>query len=131
MNYDQIKKGYNGYLLTEQARAELLGQISAVHPDVIAHHITHEFGVYDSLPPDTNTVRVIATAQNDKVQAAIVKVNATTAREHDNSFYHVTISVDRDAGGKPNDSNELVKDSRNWTAVEVFDLAVIPTFFPF
>ena len=130
MNKNKPKKGYSGYLLTEQSRAELLGHIPPVHPDVIAHHITHEYGVYESLPPDTNLVRVVATAQNDKVQAAIVKVNGTTAREYANGFYHVTISVDRAAGGRPNDSNELIRDSQHWVSVDPFNLAVIPKFFP-
>ena len=43
----KLKKGYNGYLLTDHSRDLLLGMIEPVHPDIIAHHITHEFGVYE------------------------------------------------------------------------------------
>lgn len=131
MDEKTLRKGYNGYELTQQARSELMAHIEPMHPDVIAHHVTHDFGVYESLPPDTNTVRVTAMASNDKVQAAIVKVNGTTVREYGDSFYHITISIDRAAGGKPNDSNALVKDSKNWQAVDPFNLAVMPKFFPF
>ncbi len=130
MDEKKLRKGYTGYELTGQARAELLAHIEPQHPDIVAHHVTHEFGVYESLPPDTNTVRVTAVASNDRVQAAIVKVNGTTQRA-DGSFYHITISLDRAAGARPVDSNELIRDSRNWQAVDPFNLAVIPRFFPF
>ena len=131
MDEKKLRKGYNGYLLTDHSRGLLLGMIEPLHPDIIAHHITHEFGIYEELPPDAHTARVTAVASNDRVQAAVVKINGTTARTYGDSFYHVTISVDRAAGGKPNDSNELIKDSRNWTAVEPFNLAVMPNFFQF
>lgn len=130
MDEKKLKKGYTGYELTDAARWELMAHIEPVHPDVIAHHVTHEYGVYESLPPDTNTVRVIAMASNDTVQAAIVKVNGTTQRP-DGKFYHITISIDRAAGAKPVDSNALIADSKNWVAVDPFNLAVMPKFFNF
>lgn len=130
MDEQKLRKGYNGYLLTERGREHLLAHIDPMHPDVIAHHVTHEFGVYESLPPETRSVRVTAVASNDRVQAAIVKVNGTTQRG-DGSFYHITVSIDRSKGAKPVDSNDLIRDSRNWTAVEPFDVEVEPKFFPF
>ena len=130
MDEKKLKKGYTGYELTDSARWELMAHIEPIHPDVIAHHVTHEYGVYESLPPDTNTVRVTAMASNDTVQAAIVKVNGTTQRP-DGKFYHITISIDRAAGAKPVDSNALIADSKNWVAVDPFNLAVMPKFFNF
>lgn len=130
MDENKLKKGYNGYELTDQARAELLAHIEPMHPDVIAHHVTHEFGIYEELPPDTDTVRVTAVASDNKVQAAIVKVNGTTQRPG-GGFYHITVSLDRAAGAKPVDSNTLIADSRNWHAVDPFNLAVMPKFFQF
>jgi len=129
MDQTKLKKGYTGYELTSHARSELLAQVAPVHPDVIAHHITHEYGVYEQLPPYVDMVRVIAVAQNDLVQAAIVKINGTTTRVYGDSFYHITVSVDRAAGGKAVDSNALIKDSKNWTAIDPFNLAVMPKFF--
>lgn len=130
MEEKNLRKGYNGYLLTDQARSDLLTYIEPVHPDVIAHHVTNEFGVYESLPPDATSVRVTAVAQNELVQAAVVKVNGTTLRP-DGGTYHITISVDRGAGGLPVDSNRLLDDSRVWIAVEPFNLDVTPEFFSF
>jgi hypothetical protein len=124
-------KGYNGYKLTDQSRDELMRIVDPIHPDVIAHHVTHEFGVYESLPPAANWVRVIATASNDKVQAVIVEVNGEMERVQGDSFYHITISIDKSAGGKAVDSNALIKDPSNWTAIMPVDLAVIPVFFNF
>jgi hypothetical protein len=123
--------GYNGYLLTENARQELLTAVPAMFSDVIAHHVTHDFNIAESKPPAANTVRVVAVASNDVIQTVIVKVLDTTTRVHGDSFYHITLSMDKAAGAKANDSNALIKDSRNWTAVMPFDIDVIPTFFPF
>jgi len=130
MKPETLSKGYNGYLLTERGRSHLLAHIEPVHPDVVAHHVTHEFGVYESLPPDADSVRVIATASNEQVQAAIVKVNGTTARES-GGFYHITVSVNRAAGGSPKMSNDLIADRSSWTAVDPFNVDVEPQFFPF
>jgi hypothetical protein len=124
-------RGYNGYQLTDQSVNQLMRIIWPIHPDVIVHHVTHEFGVYDSLPPDATSVCMIAIAANDKVQAAIVEVNGEVERLQGNSFYHITISIDKSAGGKAVDSNALIKDRSNWVAIAPVELAVIPAFFPF
>jgi hypothetical protein len=130
MDQNKLRKGYTGYLLTDQGRAHLLAHIDPVHPDVVAHHVTHEFGVYEQLPPDADHARVIAVASNDVVQAAVVKVNGTTARES-GGVYHITVSVNRAAGGTPKMSNDLLADRGNWTAVDPFNVQVEPQFFPF
>jgi hypothetical protein len=130
MDTKKLSKGYNGYLLTPTARGQLLTHIPPAHNDVIAHHITHRFGVYEELPPEANTARVVAVACNETVQAAVVKINGTIDRG-DGSFYHVTVSIDRAAGAKPADSNTLIRDSRNWTAVESFNIDITPKFFSF
>lgn len=131
MTLPKPKKGYNGYLLTDHARAELLEAVPPMFADVVAHHVTHDFGVYETLPPDTQSVQVVANCNNDFIQAVIVKVMGTSTRELGNSLYHITISMDKAAGASAVDSNAMVQDSRNGTMVEPFDLSVTPTFFPF
>jgi hypothetical protein len=130
MDEKKLKKGYNGYQLTDHARSQLLEHVERMFDDVIAHHVTYEFGVYESLPPDTNLVRVTAVANNDRVQAAVVKVNSTTQRP-DGRTYHVTVSLDRSKGAKPVDSNDMLDDLNNWRAIDPFNLEVTPTFFSF
>tara|TARA_R110000782_G_scaffold106249_1_gene194453 strand:- start:127 stop:543 length:417 start_codon:yes stop_codon:yes gene_type:complete len=127
----KLPMGYNGYQLTDQSRDKLMRILWPIHPDVIAHHVTHEYGVYQSFPPDATSVRMIAIAADDKVQAAIVEVNGISERLHGNSFYHITISIDKSAGGKAVDSNTLIKDRSNWVAIAPVDLAVIPVFITF
>jgi len=130
MNEEKLKKGYTAYRLTDHAQSMLLGHIDPVHPEVIAHHVTHEYGVYEQLPPgNVVSVRVTHVAQNDVVQAAVVKVDGSTQRP-DGRTYHVTISVDRDAGGEPAMSNALLADPSTWVPVDPFTIAVMPEFFP-
>jgi hypothetical protein len=124
-------KGYTGYKLTDDAQAYLLARVPAVHPDVIAHHVTYAFGVEDDqMPADAGIVRVVAVAHNKKVQAAIVKVNGSVMRP-DGSYFHITVSIDRAAGGRPVDSNALVRDRKRWVVRRPFILNVVPQFFPF
>lgn len=130
MKEENLKKGYNGYKLTENGRATLLRNIIIMFPNVVAHHVTHQFGIYDKLPPDALMVEVIAVAYNDKVQAAVVKVNGTTTRP-DGKTYHVTVSIDKAKGGKPVDSNEVVSNVANWQEIKPFYIEVLPSFFPF
>ena len=130
MDVQKLKKGYNGYLLSDTGRDQLLVHVEPIHPDVVAHHITYEHGIYQELPPECDSVRVIAVAANEKVQAVIVKVNGTTARPNGGT-YHITISLDKSAGAKAVDSNELISNSKNWTAVDPFNIDVTPMFFPF
>lgn len=130
MDQTKLLKGYTGYELTELGRAQLLAHIEPAYPDVIAHHVTHEFGVYDSLPPEAASVRVTAVAFDDRVQAVVVKVNGTTARP-DNKIYHITVSIDRGAGATPNDSNRMLADLANWRAIDPFNVDVVPKFFIF
>jgi hypothetical protein len=127
----KLPMGYNGYQLTENARQELLTAVPAMFPDVIAHHVTHDYNISESMPPHTDSVRVVSVASNDMIQAVIVKVLGTVTRAHGDSFYHITISIDKSAGGKAVDSNALIKDRSNWVVIAPVELAVIPTFFPF
>jgi hypothetical protein len=127
----KLPMGYNGYQLTDNARQELLAAVPAMFPDVIAHHVTHEYNIAESDPPYAGTVRVVAVANNDMIQAVIVEVLGTAWRAYGNSYYHITLSMDKAAGAKANDSNKLIQASRNWKPVTVFNIDVIPVFFPF
>lgn len=131
MDEKKLRKGYNGYELSAQSKDYLLTHITPIHPNIIAHHVTYDYNIYEELPPEAKWVRVIAIANNESVQVVIVKINGTTIREYGNGFYHITISVGRSKGGSPNQSNDLIKDSRNWRAVDPFNIEVIPKFFPF
>lgn len=129
MDSQTLRKGYTGYELTDKGRSDLLVHIEPRHPDVIAHHVTHEFGVYEQLPPSTSHVRVIAEVYDDKVQAVVVMVAGTTGRP-DGGTYHITVSLDKSAGAKPVDSNKIIE-SEDWNDVDNFNIDVEPKFFSF
>ena len=125
------RKGYNGYKVTPAGRKTLLENLDLKFADMFAHHVTHEFGIVEQLPPHVDTVRVVAVAANDRVQAAVVKVNGTTERATDGSTYHITMSLDGSVFAKPVESNDLLADSKVWIAVEPFDVEVVPWWCPF
>ena len=124
------RKGYSGYRITHSGRLYLLMNISPKFSKVIAHHVTHEFGVTESLPPNAEEVKVIAVANNEKIQAAVVEVDGVSVRP-DGGVYHITISLDSDSDASPKDSNALLKDIVNWNEIQPFYVEVKPEFFPF
>lgn len=106
--------GYSAYVLTPESRKMLLNIVEPVYPDVIAHHITYEFGVpLDSdLPPEPKDVKVIGYTDNHhNIQALVVSVNGTHIRP-DGQIYHITWSIDRSKGATPKLANSAV--ARRW-----------------
>lgn len=126
---------YSAYKLTDQARNALLARFPAKHSKVIAHHVTFKFPS-DILPPDAETVDVIAEVFDEKVHAVMVKVNfphgGKTLSPTGNVF-HVTISVNQDNGGKPVMSNALCKDQHDvfFDNDTIMTLDVVPSLLKF
>lgn len=100
---------YTGWELTEAARSHLLALYPPRYADVVAHHVTHVFGVpEDATPPEPARIEVVGMADDgEKVQALVVSVNGSTLRPCGKT-YHVTWSIDRAAGAKPADSNNAI-----------------------
>ena len=88
------------------------------------------FGVNKQLPPDCDKVQVLFQANDDKVQAVVVRVNDTHDRP-DGGTYHITVSTNPDSGGKPVHSNDLLRDYDAWDKVDPFWIDVVPAFIPF
>ncbi len=103
---------YCGWLV--ENRSHVLARIFPRFPDVIAHHVTHaimrkketleQYGLTDEVGV------IVAEVYNDKIQAVIVEINGSTIRP-DGGHYHITWSLDREAGAKPFDSNILIAES--------------------
>ena len=131
MRVKNLKRGYNGYELPADSRATLLQEVSALFPKVIAHHVTYEFGIYDSLPPQADTVEVIAKVDNgESIQAVIVKVNGTHMRPKGRVF-HITVSLDPAKGATPHQSNDVIRDFDWQYLAKPLVLPVTPKFFAF
>ena len=101
---------YTGVVLDQQNKYLLLNHFWQYIPqgwDVTADHMTINLG--SSKHPDLMGKEFVLTikgiAQNDKVIAAAVETEAPSM----NAFKHITIAVNRLAGGKPSDSKQFTE----------------------
>lgn len=103
--------GYEAFMLDRAERTSLMERFPPVHPDVIAHHITHRFCVKGSTQPYGSMFRfeVVGYAKSDTVEALVVRPRGASERRMDGKVYHITWSINRSAGAKPKDSNDLVQ----------------------
>jgi hypothetical protein len=93
-------------------------------PDVIAHHITLKVG--KRIVPVEVKATVVGHAVNDAgVEALVVEINGTHVRSDGKSF-HITWSIDREAGFKPVSSNTVLENG--FTAVDPIEIKVEPFF---
>lgn len=115
---------YVGVFLTPESREKLLTLVPPLHKDVFADHMTIAFRpeplVLDNLPIGKKVLlRVIAHASNARAQAVTVQgVFGST------STPHITISVNREAGGNPNLSNLLLSKTFPEDMIQLADLDV-------
>ncbi len=119
---------YLGYKLHPESRAALLRRLPPVHPDVVADHVTtDQLGQrYTAFRPDDAHVEVIGHAVSPLVQAAVLRVNGKTHRD-DGKPFHVTLSVNRAQGGRPQHSNDAVE--AGYEPVEPFTIQARPEYF--
>ena len=124
------RHGYIAFELDEQSRNILLKTFPPKYPEVIGHHITHQFGVPEGtkLPSDVKDVKVIGYADDGtSLEALVVDVNGSTQRP-DGGTYHITWSLDREQGRKPVHSNNLIKE-QGYERISPIQITVIPEFF--
>lgn len=101
--------GYIGWALDRKEVEGLKKIFKPSFPDVLAHHVTHTFGVSPDHPlPLEVTGDLYGYAKDDDgVEAFIVEIGGSLTRP-DGKLYHVTWSIDRSKGFKPVDSNKLI-----------------------
>lgn len=111
---------YTAYVLTDASRTALLEKFPPKFPDVIAHHVTIDFGVpEDTAAPEAARIEAVGYAADESLEAIVVSVNGETKRP-DGNVYHVTLSLDRSQKRKPADSKQLV--AKGYEAVAPFEL---------
>lgn len=99
---------YVGWEIPQEERDKLLSFFEPRHPDVIAHHITLRLcGSDPQILPSATQATVVGYLRADLVDCLVVEIDGTVIRP-DNKIYHITMSVDREAGGKPSDSNTML-----------------------
>lgn len=101
---------YEAFVLTPESRTHLLDNIEPKYTEVIAHHVTHRFGVPEN--PEGGygkivSITVVGYAEEDGLEALVVHVNGE-AKRPDGKRYHITLSLDREKGKKPQMSNQLI-----------------------
>jgi hypothetical protein len=102
-------QGYTAYLLPEAERERLLKSIKPAYENVIAHHVTYEFGVADShpLPPAVFRASVYGVANDGEgLQTLVVDINGDGKRP-DGKLFHITWSLSE--GRKAVESNKLLE----------------------
>lgn len=117
---------YTGWLIPEPERERLLTLFAPRYPDTIAHHITLRMGKAN--PPQATHGIVIGVADDGVgCQALVVSIDGTTRRP-DGRTYHITWSIDRQAGYKPVHSNDVIS-IHGWTPVDPIEINLIPQIF--
>jgi hypothetical protein len=126
-NEGSPRVSYSGIVLTDESHENLTGHFQPKHPEMLAHHMTIKMGPLEG--PDRDFIgnkvklRVVTYASDDKVEAVGVEQMGNQPKSH-NKVPHITLSVNREAGGKPFHSNKL----RGWDRVEtVIDLEGVVT----
>lgn len=120
--------GYTGWEISGHARSILASQFPPRFSEFIGHHITHKFGVKSNEPlPQADDIQVVGYACNEEgLEALVVSIDGSTTRP-DGKTYHITWSLDRDAGFKPVQSNALT--ASGWTPVNPINITATARFF--
>jgi hypothetical protein len=108
---------YSAVVLDESSRNRLIRRFESLIPEgweVVAHHATIKLGELDPnekwMINEEITLSVNDFAMDDKVMAVGV-----SGSESHNAKPHITIAVNRQAGGKPMMSNKLI----DWKKIRV------------
>ncbi len=126
--HEIISSGYNGWEVSDDSRDQLADIFPPKFSEFIGHHITLKMGVKSDEPlPEEASFQVVGYACNeDGLEALVVSVDGDTDRP-DGFTYHITWSLDRDAGFKPFHSKALTKS--DWTRVNPINISATARFF--
>ena len=105
-----LHEGYIAYELDRKSRQSLAAIFPPKYPEFIGHHITYKIGVKakDKMPAMPKSVEVIGYADDgESIEALVVAINGKTQRP-DGKAYHITWSLDRNKGRKPQHTNNLI-----------------------
>lgn len=118
-----------GWLLPEEERARLLDLFPPRYPDLVAHHVTHRYGVDPmDVPRDARRCEIIGRADDGAgVEALVVRINGSIERP-DRGAYHITWSLDRARGRRSVESNDVI--ACGWTPLATPErVRLLPAMF--
>ena len=116
--------------MPERERARLLEVFAPVYPDVIAHHITHVFGVSDTHELPTGTTGTIIGVADDGEGVQALVVDMGKARP-DGKPYHITWSLDKAAGRSAKQSNDVIAEKGFEKVYPIPIEGLVAKFYPF
>ena len=124
------KINYSAVVLDDSSRTKLIQLFNKMIPegwDVIAHHMTIKLGSLDigsNAEKDMQDGKEITLIANDYAFDDLVMAVGVEGYETKNEKPHITIAVNREAGGKPYLSNKL----KDWKPLG-FDLKLTGKIF--
>lgn len=103
---------YSAYVLTEEARNQIIQHIKPSYDKVYAHHVTVEFGIpSDSKLPSPAEVRVTGYIDSgDGLDLLLATVNNEKYRP-DGKRYHITLSISSNSDYAPKHSNDVIENT--------------------
>ena len=110
-----------------QGRDVLLEIFPPKHPDVLAHHVTLTMNAKMPLPTETYG-ELVGIVDQDGVQAVVVMIAGTIARP-DGKVYHITWSIDREAGAKPFHANRVIAEHGYTAFLWTVPVDLVPKLF--
>ena len=124
---------YSCYLLAGDSGEMILTGLrryfgNSSHPDMVLHHITELFPKGSQrikMPEAPEEVRVIGYVKNSMVEAAVISIDGSHHRP-EGGIYHCTMSVNKEAGGKPVMVNAALNDIGFARIRETFTIEVTP-----
>lgn len=109
-----------GWKLDRGEREALLQRFPPRYPDPDADHVTLQAGASGPVPPAPGSAAIVGRADDGTgLECMVVRLDGTTDRP-DGSTFHITWSLDKAAGRRPVQSNDVLGE-RGWTR---FDEAV-------
>lgn len=114
-----------GWKLDVVDRAALLNRFLPIWPDIIADHVTFGGKLASGQLPPSVAAQIVGRADDGVgLEALVVAIDGTTARA-DGSTYHITWSLDRAAGRRPVESNDLLA-AADWKLVTPVSIHLTP-----
>ena len=108
-----------GWKLDRNEREALLQRFPPRYPDPDADHVTLESGAPAgaALPPDPDSAAIVGQADDGEgLECMVVRLNGATDRP-DGSTFHITWSLDKGAGRRPVQSNDVLR-TRGWSPLD-------------
>lgn len=128
---EQAKKAgsYWAFVLDDASRNALLAKFPPKFPDVIAHHVTVAMCKAcpaGFTPGDSQQIDVIWYAADESLETVVVR--AGSLHRPDGRPFHVTLSLDKAAGRKPVQSNQLIEHAGMTPVIPVLTLNGVLSF---